>query len=307
MNALGSPHVARPHVIVLGNEKGGSGKSTTAVHLTVALLRQGFSVGCLDLDPRQSTLTRYLDNRRAFLRDRGIELPMPVYQKIVRSQAPDRAGAEAEETQAFGIARAELGPVDYLVVDTPGSDSFLARLGHSHADTLITPLNDSYLDLDLLARLELDGDEHCILGPSHYSQMVWEQRQRRAAAGRRPFDWIVMRNRLSHINARSKQEIADLLEVMAERFHFRVAAGFGERVIFRDLFPNGLTLLDLRDPGMNVSLSLSHVAARQEIRSLMQTIGLPGPEPDAAAPTESEGPDAAPRREVMAGAETGGF
>ena len=296
---LATAHISRPHVIVLGNEKGGSGKSTTAVHLTIALLRQGHSVGCLDLDARQATLASYLDNRRAFMRDRGLALPMPAYQRIVRSSAAERAAAEAEETQAFGIARAELGPVDFLVIDTPGSDSFLSRLGHSHADTLITPLNDSYLDLDLLARMEIQDDEHCILGPSHYSQMVWEQRQRRAAAGRKAFDWLVMRNRLSHISARSKQEIADLLQVMAKRFHFRVAAGFGERVIFRDLFPNGLTLLDLRDPGMNVSLSLSHVAARQEIRALMQSIGL----------GESESPEVpgAAEAEDLAAAETGGF
>ena len=269
-------HVARPHAIVLGNEKGGSGKSTTAVHLTVSLLRRGYSVGCLDLDARQATLSRYLNNRRAFMRDRGVELPMPVYRKVVRSQASDRAAAENEESQAFGVARAELGPVDYLVIDTPGSDSFLSRLGHSHADTLLTPLNDSFLDLDLLARLE--GENHAILGPSLYSQMVWEQRQRRAAAGRRAFDWVVMRNRLTHIGARSKKEIADLLAAMAERFQFRVAAGFGERVVFRDLFPKGLTLLDLRDPGMGVSLNLSQVAARQEIRNLMTSIGLPDPE-----------------------------
>ena len=297
----------RPHVIVLGNEKGGSGKSTTAVHLTVSLLRQGYSVGCLDLDARQATLARYLDNRRAFMRDRGLNLPMPAYQKIVRSQAPDRAAVEAEETQAFGIARAELGPVDYLVIDTPGSDSFLSRLGHSHADTLITPLNDSFLDLDLLARLE--GEGQSILGPSHYSQMVWEQRQRRAAAGRAAFDWVVMRNRLSHIGARSKQQIADLLELMAKRFHFRVAAGFGERVIFRDLFPKGLTLLDLRDPGMEMPLSLSHVAARQEIRGLLQAIGLPDPEDpdDPDAPVDETGETGEGRRDVLEPAGSGEF
>ena len=269
-----SPVPGRPHVIVLGNEKGGSGKSTTAVHLTVALLRLGYRVGCIDLDARQATLARYLDNRRQFSRDKGIDLPMPVYQRIVRSSAAEVGSAEAEETRAFEAVRRELGRVDYLVIDTPGSDSFLSRLGHSHADTLVTPLNDSFLDLDLLARID---ENSAILGPSHYSQMVWEQRQRRAARGRKPIDWIVMRSRLSHINARSKRQIAELLDAMARRFHFRVVGGFGERVIFRDLFPRGLTLLDLGE-SLGMPLNLSHLAARQEIRALVRSIGLPDPE-----------------------------
>ena len=273
----------RPHVIVLGNEKGGSGKSTTAVHLTVALLRMGYRVGCLDLDARQATLARYLDNRRQFMRDNRIELPMPAYQRIVRSDAAERNLAEADETRALETARGELGPLDFLVIDTPGSDSFLSRLGHSQADTLVTPLNDSFLDLDLLARLE--GEGNAILGPSHYSQMVWEQRQRRAARGRRPIDWIVMRNRLSHIDARSKRQIAKLLAEMAERFHFRVVPGFGERVIFRDLFPKGLTLLDLGE-ALGMPLKFSHLAARQEIRALVRAIGLPDPDEEAALPDE---------------------
>ncbi|MCG8358587.1 MAG: division plane positioning ATPase MipZ [Kiloniellales bacterium] len=267
------PHIARPHVIVLGNEKGGSGKSTTALHLTVALLNRGFSVGCLDLDARQGTLSRYLENRAAYLRDKELDLPMPELRSVPRSQAASREESEAEEARDFGVARAEIGPVDYLVIDTPGSDSFLSRLGHSHADTLITPLNDSFLDLDLLARIEPGGKR--VAAPSVYSQMVWEQRQERARRGGMPIDWVVMRNRLTHIDSRSKRAIADLLAAMGKRFHFRVVAGFGERVIFRELFLKGLTLLDLREEDSGVPLSLSHVAARQEVRALLQTIGLP--------------------------------
>ncbi len=267
------PHIARPHVIVLGNEKGGSGKSTTAVHLTVALLHRGFSVGCLDLDARQATLTRYLENRQGFAEASGLTLPMPQFQSVPRSQASTRAEIEAEELHGFGVARAALGPVDYLVIDTPGSDNCLSRLGHSQADTLITPLNDSFLDLDLLARI--DPANKSVVGPSIYSQMVWEQRQRRASEGRQPFDWVVMRNRLTHIDSRSKREIADLLDIMGERLHFRVVSGFGERVIYRDLFLKGLTLLDLREEEAGVALKLSHVAARQELRALLQAIGLP--------------------------------
>ena len=264
---------SRPHVVVVGNEKGGSGKTTTAMHLTVALLDRGFDVGCIDLDSRQATLNRYLENRRDYMDAQGLALPMPMFQRVFRSQAASQAEREAEEIQRFGVARAGLGPVDFLIIDTPGSDSFLSRVGHSHADTLITPLNDSFLDLDLLARVDLQGQK--ILSPSIYSQMVWEQRQKRAAAGKPPIDWIVMRNRLSHIDAKSKRDMADVLERLAQRIGFRVVAGFGERVIYRELFPKGLTLFDLRRIEGDVSLTMSHVAARHEVRALLNSVALP--------------------------------
>ena len=161
-----------------------------------------------------------------------------------------------------------------LVIDTPGSDSHLSRLGHTLADVLISPMNDSFIDLDLLARIDPEGRK--ILGPSVYSQMVWEQRQDRARQGGRPIDWVVLRNRLSHLDARNKRDIARLLVQLAKRIGFRLAPGFGERVVFRQLFPQGLTLLDLRQSGAD--LTMSHLAARQEVRALLAAIGLDIPE-----------------------------
>jgi chromosome partitioning protein len=137
---------------------------------------------------------------------------------------------------------------------------------------LITPLNDSFLDLDLLARIDADGRR--VLAPSIYSQMVWEQRQHRAKQGLPPIDWVVMRNRLSHVNARNKRDVGQLLLQLAKRIGFRLAPGFGERVIFRELFPKGLTLLDLREKGAGVRLNMSHLAARQEVRDLFRAVGL---------------------------------
>ena len=66
------------HVIVVGNEKGGAGKSTVAIHLAVALMRMGKTVGVIDLDLRQASLSRYLENRRRWADARGVTLPMPV-------------------------------------------------------------------------------------------------------------------------------------------------------------------------------------------------------------------------------------
>ena len=264
----------KPHIIVLGNEKGGSGKSTTAMHLIVALLRSGMSVGSIDLDARQGTLSRYVENRRAS----AMELPLPVSRHVpIQASRVDSVLAAAEEDRGrFGDALAEFKDCDFVVIDTPGSDTGLSRIGHAHADTLVTPLNDSFLDLDLLARLDREGQK--ILGPSVYAEAVWEQRKRRALTGERAaIDWIVMRNRLSSLDARNKRDIGRLLEQLSRRIGFRLAPGFSERVVFRELFPRGLTLLDLNLGTGGPALKMSHVAARQEVRALLQAIGIESP------------------------------
>ncbi len=286
------PESHRPHIFVMGNEKGGSGKSTTSLHLSVSLLKRGYSVGCIDLDARQGTLSRTIENRIAYAKDSGLALEIPEHRRVYRSEAETKSQAEAEDRANLGQAVDELWALDCLVIDTPGSDNYLSRLGHTYADTLITPLNDSFLDLDLLARIDREGQK--ILSPSVYSQMVWEQRQRRAMAGGKPIDWIVMRNRLSHIDARNKREIGRLLDMLAKRIQFRLAPGFGERVIFRELFPKGLTLLDLREKGNGVALNMSHVSARQEVRALLKAIGLPDTgEAEASSKQAASGTQAA--------------
>ncbi len=272
---------------MLGNEKGGSGKSTTAAHLIVALLKRGFSVGSIDLDARQGTLSRLLENRAGYAERASLRLELPEHRQLHRSESSARGVAEWEEKRALESTIAELAERDYIVMDTPGNDSFLSRAGHACAEILITPLNDSFLDLDLLARIDPEGRQ--ILEPSLYSQMVWEQRQQRAVMGLPPMDWIVMRNRLSHIDARSKREIGRLLELLSVRIRFRLAPGFGERVIFRELFPKGLTLLDLLEDDPEFELSMSHVAARQEVRALLHTIGLPEAPPPREATVTGTG------------------
>jgi chromosome partitioning protein len=276
----------RPHVVVLGNEKGGSGKSTTAMHLIVALLREGYRVGSLDLDARQGSLSRFLANRAAV----GFDLPTPCHRRIEPSKLDSAAAAAEEEKARFDAALAEMAACDFVVIDTPGSDSNLSRLGHARADTLVTPLNDSFLDLDLLARVDPQGQK--ILGPSTYAEMVWEQKKRRALADGGSIDWIVMRNRLASLDARNKRRIGRLIEELARRIGFRLAPGFTERVVFRELFPRGLTLLDLADAG--TAMTLSHVAARQELRGLLDAIGLPTPEDRAVGTTDWTEPGLAP-------------
>jgi chromosome partitioning protein len=261
-----------PHVIVIGNEKGGSGKSTTAMHVITALVRDGHAVGALDLDQRQQSLYRYLDNRQDYMRRHGIDLPMPLRANLRASECDSRIRAEAEDADSFAETLADLSDCDYVVIDCPGSYSGLSRLAHARADTLITPMNDSLVDFDMLARL--DPGTGRIKGPSVYSEMVWKARQARAAAGRGPTDWLVLRNRVAALDARNKRRVGVALTELSNRIGFRLAPGFTERVVFRELFLSGLTLLDLKETDAQ-AMTLSNVAARQELRELMRALSLP--------------------------------
>ncbi|MCW5723882.1 MAG: AAA family ATPase [Maricaulaceae bacterium] len=269
------PGVRGAHVIVVGNEKGGAGKSTVAMHLCVALLRMGRSVGAVDLDLRQRSFGRYLANRRRWSETTGVELPMP--DEIVLEPSGHRHldAAEAEESERFKAALARLkASCDFVVIDAPGSDTHYSRLAHAAADTIITPVNDSFLDFDLLA--EVDSENFQVGRPSLYSELVWECRKKKAGQEKRPIDWVVMRNRVSMLDARNKRRVGEGLRKLSERIGFRLAPGFAERVIYRELFPLGLTLLDLTEDGSAIPFSMSHVAARQEMRDLLIILKLPG-------------------------------
>ena len=271
----------RAHIIVLGNEKGGSGKSTTAMHLAVGLLDQGFTVGAVDLDARQRTFSRYVENRNAYCADNGVRLAMPEHAIVPRSTLGVVADAEADERDRLSEAIERFsGAVDFIVVDCPGSDSYLSRQAHAMADTLVTPVNDSFVDVDLLAKV--DPNTHQIIAPSHYSAMVWESRKARAVAGGTAIDWVVLRNRLASLEARNQRRVDNVLASLAKRIGFRYVPGFGERVIYRELFLKGLTLLDLKREGVESPLTLSHVSARQEVRSLINSLRLPGIAREAA-------------------------
>src|SRR5579872_360804 len=125
-------HFVSAHVVVLGNEKGGSGKSTTAMHVAVGLLQAGQRVATIDLDGRQRTLTRYVENRSDWATRAGVKLELPTHSCIarVRSARPDET--EAQELAAFTAAVDAVGAThDFVVIDTPGNDSCLMRLAHS--------------------------------------------------------------------------------------------------------------------------------------------------------------------------------
>ncbi|WP_112311983.1 division plane positioning ATPase MipZ [Pseudogemmobacter bohemicus] len=265
------------HIIVVGNEKGGSGKSTTSMHVATALARMGHRVGALDLDLRQRSFGRYVENRRVFLAKSGLDLPSPDYRELPEVDEASLAEGENPFDQRLTAAVSALDPVkDFIVIDCPGSHTRLSQVAHSLADTLITPLNDSFVDFDLLARI--DPETGKVKGPSIYAEMVWGARQLRAQAGLKPIDWIVLRNRLGAQAMHNKKKVGAALEDLSRRIGFRVAPGFSERVIFRELFPRGLTLLDLKDTGVE-QMNLSNVAARQELRDLITALRLPAVQP----------------------------
>ncbi|NBD29164.1 MAG: AAA family ATPase [Alphaproteobacteria bacterium] len=262
------------HIIVVGNEKGGAGKSTVSMHVATALARMGNKVGLLDLDLRQKTLGRYIENRRAFMNKDGLDLPTPTYHELPEIDPASLTEGENIFDHRLSMAVAGLEPdSDFILIDCPGSHTRLSQVAHSLADTLITPLNDSFIDFDLLAQIDADGET--IKGPSVYSSMVWNARQLRAQAGFDPIDWVVVRNRLGAQNMVNKQKMEKAIDKLSKRIGFRSAPGFNERVIFRELFPRGLTLLDLRDIGVK-NLNISNLAARQELRDLMKALHLPG-------------------------------
>ncbi|MEO8115921.1 MAG: division plane positioning ATPase MipZ [Phenylobacterium sp.] len=267
--------MSQASVIVVGNEKGGAGKSTIAIHTATALLHGGAKVAVLDLDLRQQTLGHFFASRRAWLAANGVAAPMPIELPLSADGAAF-ARASDEETlarfeAAFGEARHQ---ADFVLIDTPGSDTAISRADHGLADLIVTPMNDSFVDFDMLGVVDpvtLELKRHSL-----YSETVWNSRKTRAAAERKTIDWVVLRNRLAPTEARNRRRLDERVEALSRKVGFRVGPGLRDRVIYRELFPFGLTVADLSPTIRPVAISLQHVAARQELRALMGALGLTG-------------------------------
>jgi chromosome partitioning protein len=263
------------HVVVLGNEKGGSGKSTIALHIAVALLKAGQRVATIDLDCRQRSFTRYIENRRAWATQTGLVLELPRHCCFDLGASMQIADNESAEFAQFSAAVGEVERShDFIVIDTPGTDSYLMRLAHAMADTLVTPLNDSFMDFDVLGAI--DPATYVVTGAGHYAEMVRDARRKRRRLDGVSADWIVVRNRLSMQGSRNKERVADVLDDLSFRLGCRAIDGLTERVVYRELFPRGLTALDdLDEATLGTRPNMGHVTARNEVTSLLRQLKLP--------------------------------
>jgi chromosome partitioning protein len=263
------------HVIVVGNEKGGSGKSTIAIHVALALLKAGQRVVTIDLDSRQKTLTHFVDSRRAWAKRGGIDLEIPDHYCVSKADGVRVDANENAECNTFITAVAAVEHThNFLVIDTPGTDSYLMRLAHAMADTLITPLNDSFVDFDMLG--VVDPVTYALVESSPYAEMVRDARRERNKMDHNETDWIVLRNRLSNLRSRNTQRLAETLNELGLQLGFRRAEGLIERLIYREFFPRGLTALDeISKSTFGGRPNHSHRNARQEVQSLIKALNLP--------------------------------
>jgi chromosome partitioning protein len=273
--SIEKPARARPaQLILVGNEKGGSGKSTVAMHIAISLIKSGQTVATIDLDSRQRTITNYINNRRAWAEHVGRDLGIP---KHVCLDDIDNCAITEDRAITCDAFSRTVGSLandsNFIVIDAPGHDSPVVRLAHSMADILVTPLNDSFIDLDVLAAI--DPESFNIAGISHYAQLVQEARCQHELLEHARMDWIVLRNRLSSLNSRNKRLIGERLEQLSQQLDFRCIEGIAERVIFREFYPRGLTAVDdLNELTLGTLPTMSHITARIEIENLLAAIGL---------------------------------
>lgn len=239
----------RPMIVVFGNIKGGNGKSTLAVHVSVDLMYRGWQVACIDCDGKQGTLSRYWENRQRFRQvihshqDAAVQaglrqVPLPCHTARLVPYQDDHI-----QLQQCVTDLSSGGSQRIIVMDTAGYDAPLSRYAHGLADVLITPMNDSAFDLDLLVNVT-DSLQTDKLPLSQYALLVWEQRMRKASSGLSPLKWLVVRNRMHTLASRNQVQLGKVLHSLAGRIGFHMGPCVTERVIFRELFGYGLTILD---------------------------------------------------------------
>jgi chromosome partitioning protein len=265
---------ARPHIVVVGNHKGGSGKSTVAMHLIVALLKAGKRIASFDLDLTQQTLTRYLENRWAWSRQNDLPLELPDHHAIADDCWAERDGGADLAWFSAELAKIERdGACDFIVIDTPGGIHQLSLVAHAMADTLVTPINDSLVDLDVIVSVgpARNGEPQ----PSRYAQTVALALEGRRSLSGRPTDWVVVRNRMATLASHNQRQVSELIEAVRGKLGFRTARGLSERLVFRELFAVGLTAFDrIEKAVLGAKPSPTNLVARLEVRDLVEQIGL---------------------------------
>ena len=246
-------------IITVANEKGGVGKSTVAFHLAVALADTGHKVLAIDLDRRQQSLTRAFTNRGGTAKRLGVRLPLPRNLMLLNQSG---AGLCQELSRTAWDC-------DFVVIDAAGHDSPIARRAIALADLLVSPVNASFVDLDLLGRFHPVSNK--LQGPGCFAMMVSELRAARRDAGMPVLDWLVLQNRKRREVSKNQDQVDKALRQLSQRLDFRIGGGLFERVAYRELFLMGLTHLDLR---RIPELARTKVAAATEVMALLDDLEI---------------------------------
>lgn len=255
----------KAHIIVISNEKGGTGKSTLSMHLAIKLLQENFSVATVDLDGRQGTLSKYIENRTKFSDLRNINLLIPQHFRFSPQDNITQSQAEVS------LLIEELGKkFDAIIIDTPGTKNYLFDTAHLYADTVITPISDSLIDLNVLA--DIDFINNKVRAPGHYASFIWDVKKHLASKGKAYLNWIVVGNKISSLNSKNKNKFFAFLEQISKLYGFRNVEGLKDRVIYKELFLEGLTVLDMGHEKLKLKMNMSHLAAKREIKHIAESI-----------------------------------
>lgn len=226
-------------IIVFANEKGGVGKSTLAFHTSIALARSGHKVLAIDLDRRQQSFSRALENRAATSRSLGIDLPSP--QTLMLEH---QTGAMLMQE----IARVGTGRTT-IIIDVAGHDSPIARRAIAMADKIITPVNPTFIDLDSVAHFNAATMRFAKLG--RFAETVEQLQTERHERGLPKTDWMLVKNRVRKAEKLQLKRFDQALDQLPAHLGVRLLSGLTERVAYRELFMFGLTHADCNDlPGM---------------------------------------------------------
>jgi len=189
-----------------------------------------------------------------------VKLPGP--EQIMLAQQNDN---ELEEKLRMARIRHS-----FIIIDVGGHDSPLARRAIFMADTIVTPVNDSFIDLDMLGRIDPRSGAFKTLG--NFARLVEHLKEPGLAIRPKPLDWVVMQNRSRSLGTKNEIKVREALEKIAPVAGFRLVPGLRERVTYRELFPQGLTLFDLE---MLPQLGRMQLQARAEIWAMLRALKLP--------------------------------
>jgi chromosome partitioning protein len=273
------------------------------MHIIVALLKAGKRVASFDLDLNQLTLTRFLGNRHEWAREHAQKLELPDHYSVTEEVPYGRAWSHAADLRQFilkksgrvhkdgfidsgALCRAadlrqfisqlkKIGGAqkhEFIVIDTPGSVQHLSLIAHGIADTLITPINDSLVDLDELVAIERTDLEP---QPSVYAKTVRRALEARCKVSGCATDWIVVRNRLEPVESSNQRQVSKALDVIRVTLGFRLARGLLDRPVYREFFAAGLTVFDLVEGFKSTAeTNWPILLARLEVENLIREIGL---------------------------------